>query len=80
VCLSHEETAWDEAGRPVRLDEGMVVTAFDLDADAYCNPSYLVATGTVARPPDWLTHAGSLWVLIIDEFGIRTESELAHLT
>jgi hypothetical protein len=76
LCLTHQETALDELGDSVELREGMVITAFDLDADENGNPDNLIATGTVARPPDWLTHTGSRWVLMIDANGVRNESDL----
>jgi hypothetical protein len=33
LCLSHGETARDESGQPIVLHQGLVVTAFDKDAD-----------------------------------------------
>jgi len=58
------------------MRQGMIITAFDKDADADGNPDDLIATGIVARPPTWLTHAGSRCVLLIDTDGVRHESDL----
>ena len=76
LCLSHGDSCLDEDGVSVVLEEGMRLTAFDQDADEYGNPDNLVASGVVARTPEWLEHSGSRWVLVIDENGVRNESEL----
>jgi hypothetical protein len=75
LCLTHEETASDEQGNGVALQEGMHVRAFDFDSDAAGNPDKIIATGTVARPPARLAHNGSRWVLLVDERGVRNESD-----
>ena len=80
LCLSHGETCRDENGNNVILIEGMELTAFDEDADENGNRDDLIASGIVARPPDWLRHHGSKWVLRIDENGIYNESEKAPPT
>lgn len=74
LCLSHEDTCPDDAGNPVALRAGMIVTAFEPDCDGDGNPADLVATGTVEPSPDWLQCAGSRWVLRIDESGVRHEA------
>jgi hypothetical protein len=76
ICLSHSDSAIDESGFKVPLDEGMEVTAFDEDLDDAGNRDCLVATGIVAQPPEWLKHKGSRWVLIVNEHGIKHESEM----
>lgn len=76
LCLTHRDTVRDERGVQVELREGMIITAFDGDADAGGDPDNIIATGTVARPPDWLVHTGSRWVLLIDADGVRHESDL----
>jgi hypothetical protein len=78
LCLSHGESSLDEHGQAVPLHEGMRVTVFDEDADADGARDDLIASGIVARAPEWLTHDGSRWVLQIDELGVRHESDQAH--
>jgi len=76
LCLSHEETCPDEHGEPVAMRAGMVVVAFDEDADEHGNRDDLLASGTVEPAPDWLSCKGSRWVLRLDEDGVRHESDL----
>jgi hypothetical protein len=76
LCLSHEDTCLDEAGAPVLLHEGLIVTAFDEDADENGNPDDLIASGVVEPSPSWLRCNGSRWVLRVDEKGVRHESDL----
>jgi hypothetical protein len=76
LCLSHWDTCEDADGNVVTLKAGMVVTAFDEDADEHGNPDDLIASGTVERSPRWLRCNGSRWVLRIDRDGVRHESEL----
>jgi hypothetical protein len=78
LCLSHEDTCSDETGARVKLEAGMLVTAFDEDADERGQRDDLVATGVVEAAPDWLECRGSKWVLKIDGNGVRHESELRH--
>jgi hypothetical protein len=75
LCLTHSETALDERGERVLLREGMELLAFDEDSDDEGNPDRIIATGRVARPPDWLQHKGSRWVLHLDDRGVRHESD-----
>lgn len=75
LCLSHEETCFDETGT-VQLDEGLSITAFEDDPNVDGNSDTLVANGKVARAPDWLRCKGSKWVLLIDEKGVYHQSEL----
>ena len=76
LCLSHTESCKDENGKDVALSEGMIVTAFDMDADEHGKRDDLIATGVVERSPDWLKCNGSRWALRIDENGVRSESEM----
>jgi hypothetical protein len=76
LCLSHEDTCRDEHGAPVAVRAGMIVVAFDEDANEHGNRDDLVASGTVEPAPDWLSCRGSRWVLRIDENGVRNESDL----
>jgi hypothetical protein len=77
LCLSHGETAEDEEGRVIFLEEGMTATAFDEDADENGNRDDLIANGVVVKSPDWLQCYGSKWALEIDGRGYHHESEAA---
>lgn len=76
LCLSHEDTCVDEAGAVIRLREGLALTAFDEDADEHGDRDDLVASGAVEPSPEWLRSHGSRWVLVIDEHGVRHESDV----
>jgi hypothetical protein len=76
LCLSHRDTSVGEDGKEVVLRQGMVVTAFMEDLDENGNRDDLIASGTVEPPPDWLRCRGSKWVLIVDENGVRHESDV----
>jgi hypothetical protein len=76
LCLSHEDTCLDDTGVAVRLREGLIVTAFDEDADENGNRDDLIAGGVVEPSPSWVRCNGSRWVLRIDEKGVRHESDL----
>jgi hypothetical protein len=78
LCLSHSETCIGENSEQVPVFAGMKVTAFDEDLDEHGNRDDLIASGIVERPPDWLQCRGSKWVLMIDEDGVRYESELSN--
>lgn len=75
LCLSHREMCRDQDGNDVVVEEGMLATAFDEDVDGDGNGDDLLASGTVARAPDWLAKHGSRWVLRIDQRGVRHESD-----
>ena len=76
LCLSHQETCVGADGQPVVVHDGMKVIAFDKDVDEDGNPDDLIASGTVERPPNWLSCRGSRWVLRIDDNGVQHESDL----
>src|SRR5436309_5572846 len=76
LCLSHTDSCFDEEGAEVQLSPGMVLTAFDEDANDHGERDDLVATGTVERSPRWLRCNGSRWVLRIDRNGVRNESDI----
>jgi hypothetical protein len=76
LCLSHKDTCEDANGNLVPLQAGMVLTAFDEDADEHGNRDDLIASGTVEPSPEWLRCKGSRWVLRIDGNGVRHESDL----
>jgi hypothetical protein len=75
LCLSHSDTSVDEEGNTVVLTAGMLLTAYDPDIDDNGNPDNLVASGRVEPSPEFLKRHGSKWVLIIDENGVRHESD-----
>jgi hypothetical protein len=60
----------------VKLSEGMVVTAFDLDADDQGRPDRILVTGVVERSPEYAKCRGSVWCLRVDIAGVQWESEL----
>jgi hypothetical protein len=76
LCLSHEDTCLDEQGAVICLCEGLILTAYDEDADERGNRDDLIAHGRVEPSPSWLRCNGSKWVLRIDENGVRHESDL----
>jgi hypothetical protein len=75
MCLTHTDECLDETGVPVRLEAGMVLTAFEEDTDEHGQRDNLLATGVVEPAPDWLQCRGSRWVLRFDERGVRHESD-----
>ncbi len=76
LCLSHGDTCIDEAGAVLPLREGLTLTAYDEDADEHGNRDDLIASGKVEPAPAWLRCSGSKWVLLIDENGVRHESDV----
>lgn len=76
LCLSHSDTCPTENGDRVVLQEGMIVTAYDDDADEHGQRDNVIATGVVVRSREPLRCRGSVWSLLIDENGLRHESEL----
>jgi len=76
VCLSHEDTIKTHSGDVIELKSGMIVTAYDEDADDNGNPDNLFATGVVEPSPDFARCRGSKWVLQINADGFRHESEM----
>jgi hypothetical protein len=76
LCLSHTDTALQADGRELRLEAGIVLTAFDKDADESGTRDDIIATGVVESAPTWLACRGSRWVLRIDHMGVRHESEI----
>lgn len=76
LCLSHSDTSRDEDGNIVGLAKGMQLTAYMEDLDDEGRRDDLIASGIVEASPDWLQQHGSKWVLVIDEYGVRHESEL----
>ena len=76
LCISHGKSCCDEEGKLVPLPSGMKLTAFDEDQDDDGNRDDLIASGTVEPAPDWLRCNGSLWVLKVDEHGVRHQSDI----
>ena len=54
----------------------MQLTAYMEDLDDQGRRDDLVASGIVEPSPDWLQEHGSKWVLVIDENGVRHESDV----
>lgn len=79
LCLSHGDTCENEAGTQVKLEAGMLVTAYDLDSDELGNPDNLIASGIVESSPEWLQCRGSRWALRIDQHGVRHQSDIGTL-
>ena len=77
LCLSHHDTCKDAEGNLVTLKAGMIVTAFDEDADEHGNRDDLIASGVVEPSPEWLVCRGSRWILRIDSNGVMNESDLS---
>ena len=80
LCLSHKDTCEDADRNLVTMQAGMVLTAFDEDADENGNRDDLIASGTVERSPWRLQCNGSRWALRIDRNGVRHESDLQGST
>ena len=76
LCLSHSSYCKSEHGEEVELRSGMIVMAYDEDADERGQRDWLIATGIVIPSPDWLECRGSVWCLEIDDNGVRSESEI----
>jgi hypothetical protein len=76
LCLSHSDSCADANGETVRLVAGMLVIAFDEDADENGLRDDLIASGIVESSPEWLACNGSKWVLKIDSNGVKHESEI----
>ena len=76
LCLSHNDHSIDEAGNKVELKAGMMLTAFDEDADENGKRDDLIASGTVEPARRGLVGHGSRWVLRIDEHGVRHQSDI----
>jgi hypothetical protein len=69
------DVAIDENGHEVKLEAGMVVTAYDEDIDEAGERDDRIATGIVEPAPFWLRCRGSKWVLRYDAMGVRHESD-----
>src|SRR5258708_17018877 len=74
LCLSHNETCFDETG-VVQLCDGLSITAYENDPDEDGKPDVLIANGKVAHAPDWLQCLGSKGVLMIDKNGVYHQAE-----
>lgn len=76
LCLAHADTVTNLSGQTVTLVAGMLVTAFDLDADENGNPDNILVTGRVEPSPGYAQCRGSKWSVRIDDSGVQWESEL----
>jgi hypothetical protein len=78
LCLTHTNESKTEDGRVVTLRAGMIVTAYDEDLDDQGKRDCLIATGVVAPSRPSLACRGSIWMLELDENGVRHESDLVQ--
>lgn len=76
LCLSHSDLVLDARQVQVPLRAGIVLTAYDHDADEQGRPDSIFATGTVEPSPEALRCRGSIWALRLDANGVRWESDL----
>ena len=76
LCLAHSETVIDASGKTVKLEAGVVVTAYDYDADDDGNPDRILVTGTIERSPEFARCRGSVWSVRVDNSGVQWESQL----
>ena len=76
LCLSHTNEAKTSLGNIIAIEEGMALTAYDLDADDTGKPDHIFASGIVERSPSNAQCRGSVWSLRIDSNGIRHESDI----
>ncbi len=74
LCLAHEDTSVRADGTTLVLSAGLVLTAFEPDVEDG-RPDPLVATGVVEPAPEWLSCAGSRWVLRLDARGVQHRSD-----
>lgn len=79
LCLSHSNEVKTAQGETISLQEGMVLTAYDLDTDENGNPDKIFASGFVEKSPSYAKCRGSLWSLRIDSDGIRHESDIKQV-
>ena len=77
LCLSHANEVKTASGNIISLQEGMVLTAYDQDADEKGKADNIFASGVVERSPSYAQCNGSIWSLRIDSDGIRHESDIA---
>ena len=75
LCLSHSDTCVDDQGNTIALREGMMLTAYEPDTEDGKPDDLIIAYGRVEPSPRELTCKGSRWVLMIDENGVRHESD-----
>lgn len=76
LCLSHTDEVKTAMGLVIYLEEGMALTAYDLDANEEGKPDNIFASGVVERSPSNAQCNGSIWSLRIDSVGIRHESDI----
>lgn len=79
LCLSHTNEVKTAQGKIISLQEGMVLTVYDLDTDENGNPDNIFASGVVEKSPSSTKCRGSLWSLRIDSDGIRHESDIKRV-
>ena len=80
MCLAHDNVVTNITGQEVHLKAGMVVTAYDEDADEEGKPDKILATGVVEPSPEFAQCRGSIWALRVNESGVQSESKLDEIT
>ena len=78
LCLAHSNSVEDVSGRRVALKAGMLVTAFDDDADENGNHDRILVTGLIESSPDYAQCRGSKWPIRVDDQGVQWESQLEN--
>lgn len=78
LCLFHANEVKTASGNSISLRDGMVLTAYDQDADEEGKSDNIFTSGSVERSPSYAQCNGSVWSLRIDSDGTRHESDIAR--
>jgi hypothetical protein len=75
VLLSKSDSKVDSSGKTIHFVDGMPVSVYMDDEDENGKPDNLIAEGIARRNHHGGWTAAARWLLVIDERGIRHESE-----
>ncbi len=75
VLLSKSDTKVDSSGKTIHFVDGMPVAVYMDDKDEHGCPDNLIAEGIARRNHHGSWTAAARWLLVINERGIRHESE-----
>lgn len=75
VLLSKSDTKVDSSGKTIHFVDGMPVAVYMDDQDEHGCPDNLIAEGIARRNHHGSWTAAARWLLVINERGIRHESE-----